>query len=514
MDYGEAPKTPREYLVLRLIGFAEGAPVPYLAHLVKRLRCDCITTLGRAKATAALETINELLFDHDEAIQGAAASALVSFGNLALYGLARSLNRLKTLLGPILSSASLEVELELHAGRRLSGAHKYHARTVNTYIDVLRRINTGGSAKLLLGLYEFSQRGVRVSTSLALARMLNNPFIEADLQQLRRESLPEAVRQSDGADDNVWPYKNLPPGSGFPQLASHIVSDLSSHALWISPTLPAPLADPDEVPAIPLKIMFPALLKYIKSKGTTGHVQELELPDKFWTDLGFGERADTARLKLLATQIRNSYSTTLSAALQSAGVVEADSGDAPGRRWVSITVWLSNIYFTLYVALFICFSSFFVWYAYNRTAPLPPSDRVYVAPSVGVSLLIYFSVIVITQLRLRRRLLSAATLDTLLFPVSNLLKVFRHSVTSKRWLKFICLMSLLQFLNPLFLACLMGTVSKKLPGAAALLMTAAVINAGLIAFAAAYLKFYLLAGNPTLQLLLAHPEGARLAKSS
>jgi len=517
VDFTGEAKSPREYLVERLIDWVKGRLHLGDDHLAERVRCDCVTILGWAKATAALETITNLLLDESAEVQDAAASALVSFGNLALGDLAASLGRVSDMA----VMPDRDDRRELRRALALSADDvpedaAYFARTIGLYIRVLRNINTGGSAKLLLRMYDVPNGELRQRVSLALARMLSNPFIEADLQQVRKESLPAAVRINYGVDDNTWPYKNLPPGSGFPQLANRIVVDLYEY--WLTNTFNpnAPSANLEETSAIPLKLTFPALLKYINRIGGAGRIIQMQVRNAVWAAAGFNPLADAARLNLLATQIHNSYSTTLSATLQNAGVAEADSEDAPTRWKVRLTVWVSNLYFTGYLIYCLAFLWLLASFFYNNgDGGLRLGLKSALFLHAAVPVLSYLSVVAVTQWKLRRRLFSRSTLGTLAFPVNNILKVFRNSVASRRWAKFFCLQVPLQLFSPLFIFMLVSIPEIKTGSDDLTLVTGILgIQVVLVLLSAAYLKVYLMASNPTLQLLLAHPEGAKLVRSS
>lgn len=513
VDFRGEPKTPREGLVTTLRRVANGRPLYADSPPPdEQLRGDCITILGLAKATAALEAIVELLFDRDATIQEAAADALVSFGNLALDHLSRSLSRADALAAPFIFTDYADIATTLESALTYTDAH--HARAVNAYIDVLRRINTGSSAKLLLNLYEVSRGPTRRSVALALARMLNNHFIEIDLQQMRKESLPAGLRYVEG-EDNAWPRGGLPPGSGFPVLENHIINDLADNLGRARAGSPALRADREDAAAAPFKLMFPALLKHIKRAGAGERGQKfVVIPDELWAWLGFGERPETPRLNLLATQICKGYSTPLSDSLRNAGVTRADSADAPRKTLVSATVLLSNIYFTGYMGWCALMLIVFALILYNDWRTIPKIDAAYFFAAIGLSLLSYSSLVFVTQSKLRRRPFSRDALGTLAFPVSNALKVFRNSVTSRRWLKFLGLQVPLHLLNPGFIAFLIFFLTDGFPTRTSAGIIFIGVQLVLALLSASYLKFYLLASNPTLQLLLAHPEGAKLVRSS
>jgi len=526
VDFTSEPKTPRENFSSYLIEGVQdpnGLNSPYLNPT--QIRGDYITILGRAKVTAGLGTIVDLLFDEILETRNAAAYALISFGDLALSHLSTAFERVSQL---IISNAVADEDAFFEAlifdGEDSPENMKRDARVISAYIKILRSINTGGSAKLLLKFYDLEQimRSREwvgsVKVSVALAQMLNNPFIEVDLQQVSKEALPTSIRQIESEDDR-WPYKNVPPYSGFSQLESRIMCDLS---FLIKKSTRAINSYSNRVDwgAISFKVMFPSLLKYIKSVPAIELKQQslAIMPRELWTELGFDQRVETSYLNALAFQIHDSYATSLSKALQHVGVEETTySAAPPRRRLMRITVWLSNIYFTAFLAFAVYLQSdvtMGVIQDWNRIRWYSELDLIWflIAP-----LWMYLFIVVLTQLKLGRRLLSLDTIGTLIFPISNFWKAYRNNVTSRKWLKFASVQIIMFFFNPITLIALLQFMRLPKDILVAKFSTITLflgLYVLLAALSAAYLKFYLLTGNPIFQLLLLHPEGKKVVTSS
>jgi len=508
-DFSDKAVSVEEQLSERLIRTVDDDAAPDEARL------HAIAILGRARVPRALPSLINSIIEPGE-IRGESIKAIIQFGNLALPVLERHAWT-KDGLGVAFD------KLVASYKRRPETAQNAHVQAATAYaealIEVLAGINTGQSARLLMRLYDHVYPWTESQVSIRLAGMMTNAFVEADLLEMETAQLPQSIR-SLPVDRNGWSYKEAK--SGFwhidTKLRSEVMNFINDASTFSPPVASVQLAP---LRGISFKILFPALLSYLRSL-PANYINPLGSKDSkykinIFRDLGFDE-TEHNKLHYLVTQINKSFALPLDLALQNIGSRKTSDYSYKMSGGVKVIVWLANIYFTL----FYIFTLFVVGLGLLSLIEKFRSEELFY-PGTPTSFLLflisplffYLCLILITRYRLKKGYLTRKFFGLIIFPTANFMKILPYLTRRRPWVKLI----LFQLLTLCF--SLPGMVTFELIYRFSAGEGLPVDPIGYFIFygsgilflilSTLYWKYYILAQNPVLQLMLLHPEGRKLA---
>jgi hypothetical protein len=505
-DFSDKAVSVEERLSERLIGTIGDETAREEARL------HAITILGRARVTRALPSLINSTINLDEAVKEESIKAVIQFGNLALptlerHGWAEDWPR------------DSYYELVAFFEKRPETAPNANDLATTAYaeamIEVLAGINTGQSARLLMRLYGYWNPWIDSQVSIRLAQMMTNAFVEADLLEVETAQLPKSIRDS-RIDRNGWSYKSA--RSGFWHIDTKLRSDVM-HVIGQASTFSPPVTSKQLTPlrTVSFKILFPALLSYLRNlpPNYINPYGSSKYKINTFRDLGFDD-TEHNKLHYLVTQINKSFAIPLDLALQNIGDRKTSDYAYKETLGVNLIVVLSNMVFTVFYAftlLVVYFGLIFLIEGLSSEEPV----RVHLIDIFMItSPFFYLCLILITRHRLKKGFLTRKFFALMLLPIANFMKVLPYLTRRRPWVKLILFQLLTLFFSAsgLFTSALIYELfTEDKPFDYPLEQYAFFYVPGLLflILSTLYWKYYILAQNPVLQLMLLHPEGRKLA---
>ena len=216
----------------------------------KQINIHKIRALGKAKVTQAIPTLLNLLGDsinkedkseEDNLTINEIKNTLIKFNIVGFYELKKFLN--------------IHFDIELRDIIIGGGFTESSNNLFKEIIDILSQIRHEEVIKYLISLYEYEVLNSYIS--LALAKMMKNPFMEEVMLQLSEDDIPQKLKEL-SLDNERWYYKKwyFTETAPFEYVEQKIRNDLFSN-----PTL----VDYIKNQIISFKIGFPILIKSSKN---------------------------------------------------------------------------------------------------------------------------------------------------------------------------------------------------------------------------------------------------------